>query len=318
MLTLNSDITLNNRKLKAILRDAEKSAEAINLVYVHDNEPGIRRIKKGDSFIYREGKKIISDARHLQRIRSLVIPPAWENVWICSRTNGHLQVTGTDLKKRKQYKYHSLWNSLRNQTKFYRLHAFGSSIPTIRKQLEKGLNLPGMPQEKVLAAVVSLMELTSIRVGNNMYEKLYGSFGLTTLKDQHVKICGANLQFIFKGKKGVSHNISLKSKKLAAIVKKCRDIPGKELFQYYDDNGVKHSIDSGMVNQYIKKITGEYFTAKDFRTWAGSVHALQAFRDIGCCETKIGTKKILYRNLTWYQNTWATPERFAKNIMCIP
>jgi DNA topoisomerase-1 len=220
-----------------------------------------------------------------------VIPPAWENVWICSRDNGHLQVTGTDLKKRKQYKYHNLWNSLRNQTKFYRLHSFGTSIPDIRKHLEKDLGLPGMPQEKVLAAVVSLMELTSIRVGNNMYEKLYGSFGLTTLKDQHVKITGANLQFTFKGKKGISHNISLKSKRLAAIVKKCRDIPGKELFQYYDDHGTRHSIDSGMVNHYIKKISGEDFTAKDFRTWAGSVHALQAFKEIGCCETISGTKK---------------------------
>lgn len=291
MLTLNETITLNNRKLKAILRDAEKSAEAVNLVYVHDTETGIQRLRKNNTFIYRFEDKPVKNTQQLQRIKSLVIPPAWENVWICPLENGHLQVTGTDVKNRKQYKYHTLWNSLRNQTKFYRLHSFGNSMPAIRKQLEKDFALPGLPQEKVLAAVVSLMELTSIRVGNNLYEKLYGSFGLTTLKDQHVKITGTSLRFSFKGKKGVSHDISLKSKRLAAIVKKCRDIPGKELFQYYDDNGMRHAIDSGMVNNYIKKISGEDFTAKDFRTWSGSIQALMAFKEIGYCETITETKK---------------------------
>ena len=205
--------------------------------------------------------------------------------------NGHLQATGTDLKGRKQYKYHTLWNVLRNQTKFYRLHEFGKVIPIIRQQLEKDLSLPGMPIEKVLAAVICLMEQTSIRVGNNVYEKLYGSFGLTTLKNKHVTIAGNKIQFVFKGKKGIAHNISIKSQRLAKIVKQCRDIPGKELFQYYDDEGHHKCIDSGMVNNYLKTITGQSFTAKDFRTWAGSLKALLEFKNLAQCEGIAERKK---------------------------
>lgn len=291
MLNLGENIQIPDKVIKTILHDAEKSAEAVNLVYVHDHEPGINRIKKGKTFIYTKGKKKISDEALLGRIRSLVIPPAWTNVWICAHENGHLQATGFDLRKRKQYRYHSLWNSLRNHTKFYRLHQFGNMMPAIRERIEKDLSLPGLPQEKVLAAVVHLMERTSIRVGNNAYEKLYGSFGITTLKDKHVNIKGSSMQFCFKGKKGVSHKISLTSKRLAAIVKQCRDIPGKELFQYYDEQGNHKCIDSGMVNQYLKSISGEDFTAKDFRTWSGSVQALRAFRAIEPGNTETGTKK---------------------------
>lgn len=291
MLTITEEINISNKKIKSIVHDAEKSAAAVNLVYVHDTQPGIKRVKKGKKFIYLSGTKKIEDESSLSRIRKLVIPPAWENVWICAMENGHLQATGIDLKKRKQYKYHSLWNSLRNHTKFYRLHSFGNSIPTIRQHLEKDLSRPGLPLEKVLAAVVCLMERTSIRIGNNMYEKLYGSFGLTTLKDKHVKIDGTSMQFTFKGKKGVSHNISLKSKRLASIVKQCRDIPGKELFQYYDEHGQHKCIDSGMVNHYLKTISGEDFTAKDFRTWAGTVHALMAFKELGSCDTTLTSTK---------------------------
>jgi DNA topoisomerase-1 len=291
MLLLSDDITVSPKTLKEIINDAEKTAAAVKLSYVTDTQPGINRIKKGKQFIYVSGNKKVRDESLLNRIKKLVIPPAWENVWICRSENGHLQATGFDLKKRKQYKYHSLWNSLRNHTKFYRLHEFGKCIPSIRKRLEKDLSAKGLPLNKVLAAVVCLMERTSIRVGNNLYEKLYGSFGLTTLKDRHVKIKGASLQFIFKGKKGISHNISIKSKRLAAIVKKCRDIPGKELFQYIDEDGNYRCIDSGMVNAYIKEISGHDFSAKDFRTWAGTVQALIAFRDIGYSETISGTKK---------------------------
>src|SRR5690606_3044738 len=225
----------------------------------------------------------------LERIKKLAIPPAWEEVWICSIDNGHLQATGFDVKKRKQYRYHPLWNSLRNHTKFYRLHEFGKAIPLIREKVEKDLSLKGLPVEKVLAAVVCLMEQTSIRIGNSLYEKLNGSFGLTTLKDKHVKISGDRLQFIFKGKKGIGHNISLKSRRLAKIVKACRDIPGKELFQYYDHDGNHKSIDSGMVNEYLKAITGKDFTAKDFRTWSGTVHSLIAFKEIIICSTSAET-----------------------------
>jgi DNA topoisomerase-1 len=171
------------------------------------------------------------------------------------------------------------------------MNDFGKVLPSIRLQLEKDLSEPGMPMKKVLAAVISLMERTKIRVGNNMYEKLYGSFGLTTLKDKHVKIEGNKLKFSFKGKKGVLHDVNLKNKKLSNIVKQCRDIPGKELFQYYDENGEKRSIDSGMVNEYIRQISGSDFTAKDFRTWAGTVQAFLALREIGCCDTQAETKR---------------------------
>lgn len=285
MLTISEDISLSLRKIKSIKDDPQKSAEAVNLVYVNDQQPGIHRIRKDDQFHYLCGKKKLRDKKTLERIKKLAIPPAWEEVWICSIDNGHLQATGFDVKKRKQYRYHPLWNSLRNHTKFYRLHEFGKSIPLIRQQVEKDLSLKGLPVEKVLAAVVCLMEQTSIRVGNNLYEKLNGSFGLTTLKDKHVKISGDKMQFIFKGKKGVSHNVSLKSKRLAKIVKACRDIPGKELFQYYDHDGNHKCIDSGMVNNYLKSITGKDFTAKDFRTWSGTVHSLIAFKEITICST---------------------------------
>ena len=285
MLNISEDINLSRRTIRSIKDDPQKTAEAVNLIYVNDQQPGIFRIKKGDEFHYRLGKKKLRDKATLERIRKLAIPPAWENVWICSIENGHLQATGFDVKKRKQYRYHPLWNSLRNHTKFYRLHEFGKAIPLIRQQVEKDLSLKGLPVEKVLAAVVCLMEQTSIRIGNSLYEKLNGSFGLTTLKDKHVKITGDNMQFIFKGKKGISHNVSLKSKRLAKIVKACRDIPGKELFQYYDHEGNHKCIDSGMVNNYLKSITGRDFTAKDFRTWSGTVHSLIAFKEIIVCST---------------------------------
>lgn len=288
------EFKLSDRKIKSILGDAEKSARAFDLVHVDDKQPGIKRVKVGDTFDYFIGKKKIRKKSELERIRKLVIPPAWEEVWICRLENGHLQATGKDTRQRKQYKYHPLWDSLRNQTKFYRLHEFGKALPKIRAQLAKDLSRPGLPAEKVLAAVVSLMEQTSIRIGNSAYEKLYGSFGLTTLKDKHVKITGANMRFMFKGKKGIAHNISLKNKRLARIVKNCRDIPGKELFQYYDDDGNHKSIDSGMVNAYLKSITGKDFTAKDFRTWSGTVRAISAFKEVESSfkETESSFKEI--------------------------
>ena len=282
---------LPKAELAEIVHDAVKSAEAANLVYINDGEPGIRRIKKGSAFAYVLNDKPVKDKAHLQRIKSLVLPPAWTNVWICVHDNGHLQATGIDVKNRKQYRYHPLWNTLRNQTKFYRLHDFGEALPTIRLRLEKDIAKLGMPVEKVLATVVSLMERTNIRVGNNFYEKLYGSFGLTTLKDKHVKISGTELRFTFKGKKGVQHDISIKSKRIARIVKECRDIPGKELFQYLDEKGEHKTIDSGMVNNYIREISGGDFTAKDFRTWSGTVHALMAFKEMGFGSTQTESKK---------------------------
>lgn len=278
------------RKLRSILNDEEKTALAARLVYVTDNEPGIERRKERGKFVYLfNGKKIKND-KTLLRIKHLVIPPAWERVWICTKENGHLQVTGFDTRNRKQYKYHPTWTAIRNNTKFFRMLDFGKILPTIRKRLKKDLNSAELNVNKVLALVVSLMENTNIRIGNQFYEKEYGSFGLTTLKDKHVKIKGNNVNFKFRGKKGIMHVISLKNKKLAKLIKQCRDIPGKELFQYFDEEGNHHSIDSGMVNDYIHEISGKTFTAKDFRTWAGTVLAFMALKEAGCCETEAETK----------------------------
>ncbi len=288
---------LTETRIRKIINDPVKTAEAINLVYISDNTPGISRKKRGRTFCYYYGKKKVTDQDILSRIKSLVLPPAWENVWICYKENGHLQATGLDARKRKQYRYHPLWNSLRNHTKFYRLMNFGRALPSIRKQLEADLKLPGMPLDKVLAVIVSLMERTNIRVGNSVYEKLYGSFGLTTLKDKHVDIKGSSLRFSFVGKKGIRHDITLKNKKLAKLVSAAKEIPGKELFQYYDEEGNRRPVDSGMVNDYIKRISGEDFTAKDFRTWAGTVNAFIALKDLGIAENQAATKKAIVEAL---------------------
>ena len=276
---------LSPSKILKIMKDPEKSAAAINLIYISDRCEGIARRKRGKKFQYSKNGVPLKDKNELARIRKLVIPPAWEDVWICTLENGHLQATGIDGKKRKQYRYHPLWNALRNHTKFYRMLQFGAALPQIRLHLEQDLSLKGLEKRKVLAVVVSLMERTNIRVGNSIYEKLYGSFGLTTLKDKHVKIVGQKIKFSFKGKKGVYHDIELKNKKLAKAVQNCQDIPGKELFQFYNEDGSRQSIDSGMINDYIKEISGDDFTAKDFRTWSGTVNALIAFKEIGMAET---------------------------------
>ncbi|HQW54816.1 MAG TPA: hypothetical protein PK076_01755 [Saprospiraceae bacterium] len=283
--------SLSEAKIKRILTDPEKSAGAINLVYVNDRETdGISRKKKGKKFAYFLQGLQIKDKEEIDRINKLVIPPAWEEVWICSLQNGHLQATGLDAVHRKQYKYHAAWSMLRNHTKFFRMRQFGEALPALRLGLEKDLSIKSLEKRKVLAAVVSLMERTNIRVGNSVYERLYGSFGLTTLKDKHVKIDKTKLNFAFVGKKGIRHDIQLKSKKLARIVSQCKEIPGKDLFQYYDDEGNRHGIDSGMVNEYIKELSGSDFTAKDFRTWAGTVNAFIALKEIGLADDESDVK----------------------------
>ncbi|WP_027385947.1 DNA topoisomerase IB [Chryseobacterium gregarium] len=292
----NSDLEiishLKPSKIVKIMKDPVASAKAVHLIYTSDAETaGITRKKTGKKFSYYKDGKKIKNKEEITRINKLVIPPAWENVWICALDNGHLQATGIDVKNRKQYRYHPLWSALRNHTKFYRMLKFGYALPEIRLHVEKDLALRNFEKRKVLALIVSLMQRTNIRIGNNAYEKLYGSFGLTTLKGKHVQIKGQKLTFSFKGKKGVMHNIDLKSKKLSRLVQKCKDIPGKELFQYIDDEGNRHTVDSGMVNDYIKEISGEDFTAKDFRTWSGTVSALIAFKEIGYAETHTEYKK---------------------------
>jgi len=265
-------------KLEKIGRNPQITAKSVGLRYSVNCAHGYfrKRTPKGFAFVD-EAKKPLRDKEVLNRIAKLVIPPAWENVWICAHENGHLQATGIDTKGRKQYRYHPQWNKIRNQSKFYKLHSFAKALPTIRKQIESDLNKKGLPYEKVVALVVKLIELTNIRIGNDAYKKLYGSFGLTTLQDKHVKFDNSNIYFDFVGKKGIKHKISLTSRKLANLVKKCRDIPGQDLFQYYDDAGNHRTIGSADINNYLKAITGEDYTAKDFRAWAGSVNALQAF-----------------------------------------
>lgn len=292
----NSDLELISHlkpsKIVKIMKDPVASAKAVHLIYTTDAETaGITRKKTGKKYSYYKDGEKIRDKEEITRINKLVIPPAWENVWICALDNGHLQATGFDVKKRKQYRYHPLWSALRNHTKFYRMLQFGYALPDIRLQVEKDLALRNFEKRKILALIVSLMQITNIRIGNNAYEKLYGSFGLTTLKEKHVQVKGQKITFHFKGKKGVMHDIDLKSKRLSRLVQKCKDIPGRELFQYIDDEGNRHTVDSGMVNDYIKEISGEDFTAKDFRTWSGTVSALIAFKEIGYAETHTEYKK---------------------------
>ncbi|MEZ2334526.1 DNA topoisomerase IB [Mucilaginibacter sp. RCC_168] len=270
------------QKLEKIGRDPKVTAKAVGLRYVSDSSPGYTRKRSGKGWsFYDAGGNLVKDKELINRFTRLVIPPAYTQVWISPYENGHLQFTGIDAAGRKQYRYHPGWNKIRNQSKYYRLQTFASYLPVIREQVDKDLARHKLDHEKVVALAVRLMELTSIRVGNEAYQKLYGSFGLTTLQNRHIKIEGATIRFEFKGKKGVQHKISLQSRKLARLVKQCRDIPGKELFQYYDESDERHSIDSGDINNYLKEITGEDFTAKDFRTWAGSVSALYAFKSAG-------------------------------------
>jgi DNA topoisomerase I len=248
---------------------------AERLRYVKAGLTGYNRVREGQSFYYTTADgEPIKDEETLKRIRGLVLPPAWENVWICPWENGHLQATGTDVKGRKQYRYHAHWMKMRNENKYERLYQFGQKLPLIRRRIKSDLREKTLNKEKVVAIALSVMEETLIRVGNSSYEKLYGSYGLTTLHNKHVKVNGHMALFQFKGKKGVMHKIELKHASLVRLIQKVKEIPGQELFQYYDENGEHRGIDSGEVNEYLKACTGDDFTCKDFRTWAGSVHAL--------------------------------------------
>lgn len=284
-------IELSHKEFLKIDKDYSKAAKVADLRYVNDKEPGINRLKKGKGFVYVYDNKPLKEKEEIERIRKLAIPPAWTHVWICPNENGHIQATGFDIRGRKQYRYHAMWNTLRNETKFHRLYEFGKVLPSVRLKLEEDLAKKELTEERVLATVVSLMERTYIRIGSEDYEKMYGSYGLTTLKDNHVKIEGDKVLFSFKGKKGIEHKITLKNKRLAKMVKHCKDIPGKELFQYYDAEGKRQPIDSGMVNRYIKDASGGDFTAKDFRTWAGTLNIIRAFKSIGESESETDCKK---------------------------
>lgn len=254
--------------------------------------PGIRRKRHGERFRYigTDGRPV-HDQETLERITSLAIPPAWTDVWICPLPHGHLHATGRDAKGRKQYRYHPHWRAVRDETKYTRMIAFAHALPRIRAQVKHDLALPGLPQEKVLATVVRLLETTLIRVGNEEYAKTNRSYGLTTLRNRHVDIAGATLRFHFRGKSGIEHTIGINDRRLAGIVRRCRELPGSELFQYLDDDDERQSIDSGDVNDYLREITGEDFTAKDFRTWAGTVLAAMALREFETFDGETPSKK---------------------------
>lgn len=249
-----------------------REAAAAGLRYVTDDRPGIRRERSGDGFAYvgPDGHQV-DDQAELRRFKSLAIPPAWSDVWICPDVDGHLQATGRDARGRKQYRYHPRWRAHRDEAKFDRMRAFGLALPQIRARVAKDLQRRGMPREKVLALVVQLLEVTLIRIGNEDYARENGSFGLTTLTDEHLVVAGGGAAFEFRGKSGKDHRISLADRQLARLVKRCQDLPGQQLFQYLDDDGRVRDVESGDVNAYLQEIAGADFTAKDFRTWAGTL-----------------------------------------------
>jgi DNA topoisomerase-1 len=286
-LTVEDPGTLDSGLTVAVFVDPVESAKAAGLRYVTDDEPGIRRRKSGKGFTFLDAQgKTVKDPKVIERIKKLAIPPAWTDVWICPRANGHLQATGRDARGRKQYRYHADWRSVRDETKFGRMIAFGETLPKIRERVDQDLSLPGLPREKVLGAVVKLLETTLIRVGNPEYAKQNNSFGLTTLRNRHVEISGATVRFEFRGKSGQDHSVEIHDRRLARIVRQVRDLPGQKLFQYLDEDGERQSVSSEDVNDYLRATTGEEFSAKDFRTWGGTVLALSALLELGPCETE--------------------------------
>ncbi|MDI1309661.1 MAG: DNA topoisomerase IB [Methylotenera sp.] len=274
--------------------DIQQQIKVNGLRYCTDQSPGISRIRRNKKFIYLDQHgEIVQNELVLKRINALVIPPAWENVWISPWENSHLQATGRDARNRKQYRYHTVWRKLKDEVKYDRMINFGKHLPLIRQKLNQALKMQGLPREKVLATVVYLLQLTMIRVGNDEYAKTNHSYGMTTLRNKHVKIDGSEINFHFKGKSGVEHSITVQDKKLAKIVQRIKDLPGQELFQYVDDSGARHSITSTDVNQYLHEITNEDFTAKDFRTWFGTVLTAMSLYFSEKCENPNDAKKVI-------------------------
>lgn len=281
-----------SRDERPVRPDPADLARDSGLRHVCDDGPGYRRRRRGRGFRYHDEQgRPIRDDQTLGRIRSLAIPPAWTDVWICPSPRGHLQATGRDAKGRKQYRYHPRWAQVRDETKFHRMIPFGEALPRIRRAVARDLARAGLPKAKVLALLVRLLERTRIRVGNEAYRRENRSYGLTTLRDQHVEIDGSRLVFRFRGKSGQRQRVALADGRLARVVRRCRDVPGQELFQFVCDDGSHQPVDSGDVNEYLRGIAGEEFTAKDFRTWAGTLEAALALQEIGPAPTKTQRKK---------------------------
>ena len=298
-----------------------ESAKEAGLRYVADATPGLERKTRGTGFRYiRPGGKIIRDRNELIRIKRLTIPPAWTDVWICPSPNGHLQATGRDARRRKQYRYHSLWREVRDSTKYDRMIAFGKALPKIRKRVQGDLKLKDLPRDKVIAAVVRLLETTLIRIGNDEYARENSSYGLTTMRNRHAKVSGARATFEFYGKSHRRHVISVDDPALAKIVKRCRDLPGYELFQYVDQDGQRQKLHSDDVNQYLREITGEDFSAKDFRTWSGTLLAFLALKQFAKFTSTRRAKRNVVQAIEAVAQRFAylaTRRRFAKNVTCI-
>jgi DNA topoisomerase-1 len=272
--------------------DPLESAKTAGLKYVDDREPGIRRRRGGKGFRYDSpAGKAIRDPKTLARIKALAIPPAWEDVWICCDPDGHLQATGRDSRRRKQYRYHRRWREVRDVAKYDRLLAFAQVLPKLRRRIRRDLKRKGLPREKALAAVVQLLESTLIRVGNSEYAQANDSFGLTTLRNRHAQVNGSKIRFSFRGKSGVRREVEFHDPRLAKIVRQCQDLPGQELFGYLDDDGQPRDIGSADVNEYLREATGQEFTAKDFRTWAGTALAAQALREFEDFDSQAAAKQ---------------------------
>ena len=272
------------------------AARSAGLEYVSDGEPGFTRERKGKGFVYRDAKKrLIREARTLDRIRSLVIPPAWTHVWICAHADGHLQATGRDARGRKQHRYHPDWTAARNESKFEGMIEFAQALPAIRRRVQVDLKEPTLSRRRVLATVVALLEKTLIRIGNEEYARDNNSYGLTTLRDDHVQVNGTAMTFRFRAKSGIMQTIELADTALARIVKKCRALPGRTLFQYIDSDGKRQCVDSAAVNEYLRGITGKPFTAKTFRTWAATVLAAKAVCTLPDCTSDAAFKRNVVR-----------------------
>jgi DNA topoisomerase I len=275
-----------------LARDHEGAARAARLEYMLDTAPGITRKRRGTRFTYADPDgRTLKDPATLARIRSLAVPPAWTSVWIAPHERAHVQATGRDANGRKQYRYHPRWRAVRDETKYGRMIAFGEALPVIRQRTDRDLARPGLPREKVLAAVVQLLEKTLIRIGNDEYARANSSFGLTTMRDRHADVNGSSVRFEFVGKGGKSHAVDLQDKRLAKVVKRCRDLPGYELFQYLDEDGARQRISSNDVNDYLREISGFDFTAKDFRTWAGTVLAARALQEFESFDSDAQAKR---------------------------
>jgi len=261
-----------------------QDARAANLHFVSDAEPGIHRRRSGRGFAYTLNGRPVGDRATLERIRSLAVPPAWTEVWICTDPRGHLQATGRDSRDRKQYRYHPRWREVRDGTKYGRLLDFGRALPGLRRRVARDLARRGLPREKVLATVVRLLDLANLRVGNAEYARDNHSYGLTTLRERHVATAGDRVRFRFKGKSGKEVDVDLHDRRVAAVIRRCEELPGQRLFRYLDERGEVSSIDSGDVNDYLRQATGEDFTAKDFRTWSGTVLAAAELSRMGAFE----------------------------------